>query len=180
MLKSENLSSEIAISLLFVLMWHAIIFIFCKTLSNDFFNYDKYIYKQKYWEDNGFFYSKRLKIKAWKDLLPQYISRSGFSKKSLDSLSIEYLDMFILETCRGEWAHRGCMLISLLLLSLNRSVVGLVLGALVVLVNLPYICIQRYNRIRFLKVRERILQQSKQKNEHLIGVVKRLDIANLH
>ena len=131
MLKSENLSSEIAISLLFVLMWHAIIFIFCKTLSNDFFNYDKYIYKQKYWEDNGFFYSKRLKIKVWKDLLPQYISRNGFSKKSLDSLSIEYLDMFILETCRGEWAHRGCMLIPLLLLSLNRSVVGLVLGALI-------------------------------------------------
>lgn len=178
MFKSENLPSLIAENLIIILLWHLLVLFLCKVLKNGFFNYTKYMYKEKYWEDNGFFYSKRLKIKLWKDLLPQYISKGGFSKKSLDSLSLEYVDRFILETCRGEWAHRKCMLVSIVLLLINRLMAGLFWGSLVVFVNLPFVCIQRYNRIRFLRIREKLLQQDRQKAERLIGFVKRLDVAD--
>ena len=178
MFKSENLPSLIAENLIIILLWHIIVLILCKTLNNDFFNCNKYMYKEKYWEDNGFFYSKRLKIKRWKDLLPQYVSKGGFSKKSLDSLSIEYVDRFILETCRGEWAHRKCMLVSIVLLLINRLLAGLFWGSLVVFVNLPFVCIQRYNRIRFLRIREKLLRQDKQNAERLIGFVKILNVVD--
>lgn len=178
MFKSENLPSLIAENLIIILLWHIIVLILCKTLNNDFFDYNKYMYKEKYREDNGRFYSKRLKIKRWKDSLPQYVSKGGFSKKSLDSLSLGYVDRFILETCRGEWAHRKCMLISILLMLINRLGVGLVFGSLVVFVNLPFVCIQRYNRIRLIRIREKLLQQDRQKAERLIGFVKRLDEAD--
>lgn len=178
MLKNESLPSLIAENLIIILLWHLLVLFLCKVLKNDFFNYRKYMYREKYWEDNGFFYSKRLKIKLWKDLLPQYVSNGGFSKKSLDSLSLEYVDRFILETCRGEWAHRKCMLVSILLLLINRLMAGLFWGSLVVFVNFPFVCIQRYNRIRFLRIREKLLQQDKQNAERLIGFVKRLDVAD--
>lgn len=178
MFKSENLPSLIAENLIIILLWHLLVLFLCKALKNDFFNYTKYMYKEKYWEDNGFFYSKRLKIKRWKDLLPQYVSKGGFSKKSLDSLSIEYVDRFILETCRGEWAHRKCMLASILLLLINRILVGIAFSSMVVFVNLPFVCIQRYNRIRFLRIREKLSRQDKQNAERLIGIVKNLNVVD--
>ncbi len=178
MLRSENLIGVICINLIIISIWHLSICAICKSLNDDFLDYNKYSFKIKNIEDNGFFYSKRLKIKQWKDLLPQYISRDGFSKKKLDSLSLEYIDRFILETCRGEWAHKKCMLVSVLLLFINRFLVGFAFGGLVVFVNLPYVCIQRYNRIRLLRTRERLLQQDGRKSERLIGFVKRLDMAD--
>lgn len=178
MLKNESLPSLIADNFMIILFWHLLVLFLCKALKNDFFYYNRYMYKEKYWEDNGRFYSKRLKIKRWKDSMPQYISRGGFSKKSLDSLSLEYVDRFILETCRGEWAHRKCMLVSIVLLLINRLMAGLFWGSLVVFVNLPFVCIQRYNRIRFLRIREKLLRQDKQNAERLIGIVKNLNVVD--
>lgn len=178
MFKSENLPNLIAENLIIILLWHLLVLFLCKVLKSDFFNYRKSMYREKYWEDNGFFYSKRLKIKRWKDSLPQYISKGGFSKKSLDSLSLEYVNQFILETCRGEWAHRKCMLVSILLLLINRVLVGLAFSSMVVFVNLPFVCIQRYNRIRLIRIREKLLRQDEQKVERLIGFVKRLDVVD--
>lgn len=180
MFKSGNFPNLIAENLVIILLWHLVVLALCKMLSNGFFDYNKYIYKTKSWEDNGFLYSKRLKIKLWKDLMPQYVSKGGFSKKNLDSLSLEYVDRFILETCRGEWAHRRCMLVALLMLVINRLLAGVVFGTLVVFVNLPFVCIQRYNRIRFLRIREKLLQQDDQKAERLISFVKRLDAIDSH
>ncbi len=178
MFKSENLPSLIAENLIIILLWHLFVLFLCKALKNDFFDYKKHIYKEKYWENNGFFYSKWLKIKLWKDFLPQYVSNGGFSKKSLDSLSLEYVDQFILETCRGEWAHRKCMIVSILLLLINRVLVGFAFGSMVVFINLPFVCIQRYNRIRLIRIREKLLQQDKQKAERLIGFVKNLNVVD--
>ena len=180
MFKSGNFPNLVAENLVIILLWHLVVLALCKMLSNGFFDYNKYIYKIKSWENNGFFYSKRLKIKLWKDLLPQYVSNGGFSKKNLDSLSLEYVDRFILETCRGEWAHRRCMLVALLMLVINRLLAGVVFGTLVVFVNLPFVCIQRYNRIRLLRVREKLLRQDHQKAERLIGFVKRVDAIDSH
>ena len=71
------------------------------------------LYRTKDWEHNGRFYTKYLKIKKWKDYLPQYISKNGFSKRNLMSvtkLNVKYINNFILETCRAEWNHFVCCL----------------------------------------------------------------------
>ena len=119
------------------------------------------MYQIKYWEENGAWYNKRLNIKAWKDNLPQYISKNGFSKKNLKNMSLAYVNRFILETCRAEWAHKNCMWIAVVLIFVNEFAVGMIFFLLVLLINFPYICIQRYNRIRLIKVRDKILSRNK-------------------
>ena len=50
-------------------------------------------------------YRDKLKINTWKDKVPQHVGKDGFSKSHITDVSIEYLDEFIMETCRGEWNH---------------------------------------------------------------------------
>ena len=70
------------------------------------------------------------------------------------------------------------MLVSIVLLLINRLMAGLFWGSLVVFVNLPFVCIQRYNRIRFLRIREKLLRQDKQNAERLIEIVKNLNVVD--
>ena len=180
MMINKNLFEIIALNIVFILVWDFIIFCACRILNESHFDYKKYMYEIKYWEDNGAWYNKRLDIKAWKDILPQYVSKKGFSKKNLNNMSLDYINRFILETCRAEWAHRNCMWVAVLLLFLNKFVTGFIFSLLVLLINFPYICIQRYNRIRLIKVRNKILNRSKGnlKNEKAIYLVKELEVVD--
>ena len=163
MLENENIFVTICWNIILILAWDFIVFCLCKTLNEDQLDYKKYMYKIKYWEDKGSWYNKRLKIRAWKDFLPQYISKNGFSKKNLNSLSLNYINQFILETCRAEWAHKNCMWIAVLLVFINKFIMGIFFFIIVLIINLPYIFIQRYNRIRLINLKEKILKLNKSK-----------------
>ncbi len=180
MMTNKNLFEIIVLNIVFILAWDFIIFCACKMLNESHFNYKKYIYEIKYWEDNGDFYSKRLNIKTWKDNLPQYISKNGFSKKNLSGMSLEYINRFILETCRAEWAHRNCMWVAIFLIFVNKFLTGAIFFLFVLLINLPYVCIQRYNRIRLIKVREKILSRGKEKlkSEETMNLIGTLEVVD--
>lgn len=177
---NKNLFEIIVLNIVFILVWDFIIFCACKLLNENHFDYKKYMYEIKYWEDNGNWYSEKLKIKSWKDNLPQYISKAGFSKKNLNSLSLDYINWFILETCRAEWAHRNCLWITVLLVFINKFLTGMIFSFIVLMVNLPYVWIQRYNRIRLIKVRDKILSRSKAKlgDEKIVNLVGTLEVVD--
>ena len=65
------------------------------------------LYRIRSWELNSHFYEVILGIRSWKDRLPDWGGRfrGGFFKRSLETSSPEYLQRFILETCRGEAVH---------------------------------------------------------------------------
>ena len=172
MLENENVFVIICWNIILILAWDFIVFCMCKTLNEDQLDYKKYMYKIKYWEYKGVWYNKRLKIRVWKDFLPQYVSKNGFSKKNLNNLSLSYINQFILETCRAEWAHKNCMWIAILLIFINKFVIGITFFIVVLLINFPYICIQRYNRIRLMKLKEKILKLSKSEfqNEETLNI----------
>lgn len=75
----------------------------------------------------------------------------------LTNVSLEYLDEFIMETCRGEWLHLADCLLSVLLLLINPWPLALLFGALPCIGNLPFAVIQRYNRFRLLQLRKKLL-----------------------
>ena len=79
----SDLSPANIIMLNFVLMlsWHLVILLMSVSLKPSFFDPRKFFYKLKKWEKNGSFYIKKLKIKRWKDFLPQYVAKNGFSKR---------------------------------------------------------------------------------------------------
>lgn len=158
-MENIELSKIIVINVLLILLWNIFIFLICKNIKTSFFDPQKYTYKEKVFERGGKFYSEKLKIKIWKDFLPQYISKNGFSKKNFQNKNLVYIDRFILETCRAEWNHRMCMLIALPGLIFNTFKTGIFLTALILLTNLPFVFIQRYNRFRLLALKRHKLKK---------------------
>lgn len=161
MLKEQSFLNALVIDLLLGAAWHYVIFFLCVSIKTSFFDPSKKMYQPHKWERGGRFYSDVLKINRWKDMLPQHIGKDGFSKDHLDDVSVEYLDEFIMETCRGEWNHTMNCLFSVVLFIMNDFWMALLLTGCLLLGNLPFALIQRYNRFRLQKLRAVMVKREK-------------------
>jgi glycosyl-4,4'-diaponeurosporenoate acyltransferase len=121
------------------------------------FSPDDWLYRSRTWESGGRFYEKMCRIRAWKDLLPDgaALFSKGFKKRHISSGNRAYLELFVRETCRGEFAHWIVLACSLLFFLWNPWWAGLVMVAYALAVNVPCIMAQRYNRIRLSRVAAR-------------------------
>lgn len=146
-------------------VWCVVAFIACIKLPSTFFDFEKKRYQAMKWEKNGRWYKDHLHIQQWKDRLPQHIAKDGFSKTHLTNMSLDYLDEFIMETCRGEWLHLADCMLAVLLLLINPWPLALLFAALPCIGNLPFAVIQRYNRFRLLQVRKKLLHDLRRAEE---------------
>ena len=127
-----------------------------RKLPKKWFSVDSFLFKERKWERNGLIYIKIFKVKRWKKYLPDgaAVTKNGYRKKRLRDFSVENLELFIEETCRGELAH--------LLAILPFWVFGLfapieIIGFMFIyalMINLPCIIAQRYNRPRVVRYLE--------------------------
>lgn len=141
-----------------IAVWHIVCFVSCLKLSDSTFDASRNRYTARSWERGGRWYRDNLKIQFWKDKVPQHTGKNGLSKRHFAGDSIEYLDTFILETCRGEWMHMKNCLCAVVILLINPLLVGFLLSTLILLGNLPFAMIQRYNRFRLLALRKKRLR----------------------
>lgn len=114
------------------------------------------LFRERRWESGSQTYEKIFRIRAWKNLLPDAAPWfDGFPKKTLKSRDPDYLSDFIAETCRSEAAHLTQFAGLLVTLVWNPwpAAAGVMIGYAVAS-NLPCILLQRYNRIRMIRVRE--------------------------
>jgi len=99
------------------------------------------------------FYEK-LKIRKWKDKIPEIGHFTGFRKNKIaDPKSVEYVERFLLEACYGEIGHFYSLFFGflvLLLFPLHRAWLAISIPVAVVnaLLNLPPILVLRYNRYK--------------------------------
>jgi glycosyl-4,4'-diaponeurosporenoate acyltransferase len=112
--------------------------------------HDRGMFRQARWESSAF-YKRRLKVHLWKKFLPDgaATTKSGFRKKSLDGSSPEYLEKFLVESCRAELVHWVAILPFWVFGFWAPAVVIAPMFAYALIVNLPCIITQRYNRPRF-------------------------------
>ncbi len=148
-------------------IWHLVSFLICIGMNEEALSPRRRMFRPRTWERDGRFYSSVLRINRWKDLLPQHVGKNGFSKEHLDDVSAEYLDEFIAETCRGEWNHRMNSLCVIPVLIINRLPAGLIISLLVLLGNLPFVFIQRYNRLRLQRLKKLISKKESRRSERL-------------
>lgn len=165
MLKNSSFLDMLLWNILIVGLWHVVSFLSCQKLPDTKFDATKSRYIARPWEHDGRWYRENLKIQLWKDRLPQHIGRDGFSKKHFTGDSIDYLDQFILETCRGEWLHMKDCLCAVIALIINPLLVGIVISTLILIGNLPFALVQRYNRFRL-----QILRKKRMKDMRLAGM----------
>jgi glycosyl-4,4'-diaponeurosporenoate acyltransferase len=111
---------------------------------------DGWLLRQRGFEDGGRWYRRRLRIHRWKDRLPEAgaLFPGGMSKRQLPTYDAEGLRIFARETRRAELAHWWALLCGPLFVLWNPPLASALLITYGVLVNLPFILIQRYNRFR--------------------------------
>jgi glycosyl-4,4'-diaponeurosporenoate acyltransferase len=107
-------------------------------------------------ERDGRVYERVLRIKAWKDLLPEAGSlfRGGFSKRRITRHDPAYLERFARETVRAERTHWAILALSPVFYLWNPWWLATAMLGYGVLANVPCLLVQRYNRARL----ERILR----------------------
>ena len=94
---------------------------------------------------------ERLKIRAWKEKIPEIGHFTGFRKNKIaDPKSVEYVERFLLEACYGEVGHFFSLFFGFLILLLfpvHNAWLGISIPVAVVnlLLNLPTIFVLRYN-----------------------------------
>jgi len=114
------------------------------------------------------FYEK-LKIRLWKDKIPEIGHFTGFRKNKLaDPQSVEYVDRFLLESCYGEIGHffslfTGFTLLFLYPLSDIWFVLAIPVAIINLFLNLPSLLVLRYNSYKLEVLRKSLLKKQQRK-----------------
>ena len=129
-------------------------------IPKEWFKPNSFFFRERKWEKGGKFYEKVFFIKKWKGFLPDgaALFKGGFKKKKLKSLSKEYFSEFVLESCRAEATHIPPIFLSLLFAIYNPPYIVIIMVVFGMIVNLPCILAQRYNRIRLQRI---LMRESK-------------------
>lgn len=116
----------------------------------DKFNYRNRIFRERKWEEHGALYQRLFKVKRWKDALPELgdFIPFIFSKRKIASLDRNYIKKFAAETCRAEICHWSIIFCMLVYCIFHMNLINVVILSVTILLNMPFIMIQRYNRPR--------------------------------
>jgi glycosyl-4,4'-diaponeurosporenoate acyltransferase len=118
---------------------------------------DGWLLRPRRFETGGRWYRRRLRIDRWKDKLPEAggLFRGGVSKRHLPAYDLAGLQLFARETRRAELTHWWAMACGPVFVLWNPPLAAALLIGYGVVVNLPFIVIQRYNRSRIEALIER-------------------------
>ncbi len=132
-----------------------------------FFDPKSFWLKTRRWEKDGDFYKHVFRVDRWKHLLPDGAKahKAGFRKKQLSSYETEYIKSFISETGRAEIFH-WLQIVPFWVFGLwSPPVVIWIMLGYALLVNLPCIIAQRYNRPRLVKIYDYLLRKKAGKSK---------------
>lgn len=129
-----------------------------RKLPSVFFSPNNILFRERKWEKNGCLYENFFRIRKWKKYLPDgaAIRKDGYRKKNINDFSNKNLSVFVEETCRAELGHiLGILPFWLFGLFAPSSIIG-IMFIYALLVNLPCILAQRYNRPRIIRLAEKM------------------------
>lgn len=152
------------LSILAVVLVDGAVATVARLLPKCFANHEDKIYvvtkeEKKFYEN--------IKIRKWKDKIPEMGHFTGFRKNKLaDPKSLEYVERFLLESCYGEIGHFfSCFVGFVILLFYPISQVWLAVSIPVAIINifmnLPSLFILRYNSYKL-----RVLRNSLEKKQN--------------
>ncbi len=143
-----------------------------ESLPRCWFNEEKFPYKPMNFEKNGKIYD-RIGIKKWKEKLPDMsrVMRDMLPKKISYGATGESVGALIKETCVAECMHCGLSVLSFGIYFIWKNYIGILLVAVFIVLNTPFILIQRYNRPHLIKLKKRLLKREEKANRALADTV---------
>ena len=149
---------------------------FCLNIPDRIFRTNSIFFRTHSFEREGRIYDQIFRVSSWKHLLPEGSiapKQRRYEKKHLTDFTEENLNRFLLESARAELTHWLAIIPFWLFgLFVPAKVVGYML-IYALLVNLPCIIAQRYNRPRV----QRLLNRMKRKGQ-MIHIIKSEVTAN--
>lgn len=136
--------------------------IICLKLPDRFYTPDLFFYRIHRFEKEGRLYERVFRVSRWKHLLPDgglIWNKKAFSKKKLASFSVESLDRFLIESARAELTHWLAILPFWIFGFFTPMPVIWAMLIYALIVNMPCIIVQRYNRPRVQKLRRKISER---------------------
>jgi glycosyl-4,4'-diaponeurosporenoate acyltransferase len=118
------------------------------------FEVDDVVTRERTFERGGRWYEERLRIRRWKDRLPEAggMFAGGFAKRDVAGGETDVMVRFVAETRRAETMHWAVMAGTALPMVWNPWWAFPVHATVAAGSNLPCIAIQRYNRLRLQRV----------------------------
>lgn len=135
----------------------------CLRIPDRFFAPTRFLWRTHAFERGGHFYERVFKIRTWKHLLPDgggVWKKRSYRKRTLTDYSEPNLRRFLVETSRGELVHwLGILPFWVFGLFAPPGVIWIML-AYALIVNLPCIIAQRYNRPRVYALLKKLYPNS--------------------
>lgn len=131
----------------------------CFYMPNSYFSPNSFLFRTRKFEKDGRIYDSVFCVSHWKHLLPDggaIFKKRGFRKKNLDSFSKDNLNRFLVESARGELTHWLAILPFWVFGFIAPVRVLWYMLAYALIINLPCIIAQRYNRPRVQKLLNKI------------------------
>ena len=123
----------------------------CLYTPNRYFSPNSFFFRSHSWEKEGLIYQQVFLVKRWKHLLPDgggVSKKRGFKKKNLQSFDEENLERFLIESARGEMTHWLPIFFFWIFWFFTPPIVPWIMLIYALLINMPCIIAQRYNRPR--------------------------------
>lgn len=129
-----------------------------EALPREWFSYEAAPFKPYEWEHDGKIYEK-VSIRRWKDHVPDMsrLMRNMTPKRLSWGDSAEQIQRLIAETCVAEMIHRALCVLAIGIFFIMPTGTGLFLTVVYILLfNVPFIMIQRYNRPQLVRLAEKL------------------------
>jgi glycosyl-4,4'-diaponeurosporenoate acyltransferase len=112
------------------------------------------MYKERNWEKGGEFYQDKFKVRAWKKKLPELADfiKSIFPKKFIKEFQGEFIAKYLMESCKAEFTHWSIIFSTVIFLIFDGITAFISMLFLAIILNFPFIIIQRYNRPRIISI----------------------------
>ena len=157
----------VAIGVVFEIAVDGLVATIARLMPAKFADHTKKVYQVSAKEKK--FYEK-LKIRMWKDKIPEIGHFTGFRKNKLaDPQSVEYVERFLLESCYGELGHFFSLFLGftvLFLYPLSEFWFALAIPVAIVnfFLNLPSLLVLRYNSYKLTVLRKSLLKKQQRKS----------------
>lgn len=142
-----------AVNMFIFMLFSAVISYVSAKMPKRLFYYNRWVFREMKWESDGQIYQRLFKVKIWKKFVPELSDfiKCIFPKKYIKVYNTAYLSNYLIESCRAEFTHWNIIMSSFLFSLWNDTFYTIIMIMVAVVLNLPYIIIQRYNRPRITK-----------------------------
>jgi glycosyl-4,4'-diaponeurosporenoate acyltransferase len=123
--------------------------------SSSVISRDRWHLRPRHFESGGQWYDSRLRIRSWKDHLPETGGWFGLSKRQLPGMATDELERFALECRRGEMTHWAVLFATPAFAVWNSGWALLLVTVTGVAASVPFIAVLRFNRLRIERIIDR-------------------------